>query len=110
MENTYFTILKWWIAQRPQEKIFVLLIVMIATVGIVSFKLYGQKEAIEQSRLEDRKEYERQSNYERDKALKRSDSLRNADRIDCQTYYQNISNDKEKSIKLRTQKISNALK
>ena len=61
MENTYFTVLKWWVAQRMQDKLFVVFIVIIATFGIVSFRLYGQKEAIEQSRYADMRECERRS-------------------------------------------------
>ena len=108
--NTFFTILKWWVDQRKQDKIFVLLIFIIATFGLVSFRLYGQKEAIQQRRFEDMRQYEMIADQKAEKALKRSDSLRTADRIDCQNDYQNLLNDKESKTILRTQKISKALK
>ena len=117
MENTYFTILKWWIAQRKQDKLFVVFIVIIATVGIVSIKIYGQKEvvqqqkeAIQQSRFEDRKEYERQADIKADKAERRSDSLREADKEECEKRFENEYNEKKQSIKTRSEKIDKALK
>ena len=114
MENTYFTILKWWTAQRPQDRLFVFMVLLIATFGLTSLRLYGQKEAIAQSRYEDMMECEKrsaaQAEIKAERALKRSDSLRAADRLECENQFQNLLNERTPIIKDRTQKIQKELK
>lgn len=108
--RTYFTILKWWTVQRPMDKLFVFMIVVIATVGIGSVRLYGQKEALSQSRYSDMQEYERRSELKAEIALKRSDSLRAVDKKECEMEKQQLYNERTPYIKDRTQKIKNELK